>query len=253
MPGHAACRAAALAAACLLLVRLGGCQAPFPAPAAPAPGPAPGPLPAPPPPIASLVPRAPAQVGRAPTGPARPPDTANPHIAYVYGADGLRAALMDSRVQQIVLRSPGSTMPATLVAAGPAWQGPPVTIAAGRNVTISPEPGAPPATLDFANASTPAVVVAAGGALRFAGLVVRAAPPPTARPHPEVAAFFAAPELGSWPTISLEPGAEVRGPGGGLGWAGARRGRSGRAGAGSHAFPPPPRRLRSAPSTPRCT
>lgn len=161
---------------------------------------------------------------------------------FVYGTRGLRAALDDQSITSILLRSrqDGPPIINMTVTPGTEGQGPssgwgsapgPATVAPGRNLTVAPAPvevggtpaaaaGTAGAVLDMRQGPAPAIIVAAGAALRFQGLTLLAAPPfdgrkenmseggvfpPPLTPSP----FYTIPQLGLWPSIVPEPGGEL--------------------------------------------
>ena len=241
-------RRAGVVSALLALARL---STSLSAAAAPPPMPAP-PGPLPPPPARSVAQDGGGGDVLAPA-PAPANSAATGRTVFVYGPRSLRAALDDQAITTILLR-PRQGGPAIINASGGGgapydWGAAagPATIAPGRNLTIAPVnvgggasdggggaasamvvvgTNATGAVLDLRAAPTPAVVIAAGGALRFERMTLLAAAPqdgraaqnhanagqegefpagPAGGPPP----FYATPQLGPWPSLAPEPDAEL--------------------------------------------
>lgn len=158
----------------------------------------------------------------------------------VMDAASFRAALEDDNVSEILIGGGGSSSaPPPLSASSlatstsaslyssslggdidldldPAWprDGPPVVVSPGRTLVLRSADRSNPSSLNFSGGPTPAIVVSKNATLILSQLLVTAAKPPSAaeanKPGKGIAEHYAAPELGSWPSISLEPGSEVR-------------------------------------------
>ena len=174
--------------------------------------------------FSSSLPTANAQQQQRPPSPPPPPSEQAPRhkrSVAVRDAGTFRAALDDGSVSEILLgdAAGGSDAAANDIdlegsEAFPA-EGPPAVIGPGRTLFIRSADGAVPASLNFTGGPTPAIVVARDAALVFSQVLLSAGKPPSAAAAsgPDgggVAKSFAAPELGMWPSISLEPGSEVR-------------------------------------------
>ena len=151
-----------------------------------------------------------------PPPPHSPPPAENPQqnrSVVVRDAGELRAALDDPGVSEILLTDAGLDFDLDGAEAFPV-EGPPAVVGAGRALFIRSLDSKTPASLNFAGGPTPAIVVAREGALVFSQILLTSAKPPSAakakNPGRGIAESFAAPELGMWPSISLEPGSEVR-------------------------------------------
>lgn len=159
------------------------------------PPPPPAPLPAPPP-----VPPAQLNLRRQ-----------NRTVA-VGDAGTLRAALDDESVSEILLQDEGNDIDLDGAEAFPV-AGPPAVIRAGRTLVIRSGSREAPSSLNFTGGPTPAIVVAREGALVFSQILLTSAKPPSAaeaRSSPRgITESYAVPELGLWPSVSLEPGSEV--------------------------------------------
>lgn len=124
----------------------------------------------------------------------------------------LRAALDDASVSEILLQDEGNDLDLDRAEAFPV-AGPPAVIGAGRTLVIRSASRENPSSLNFTGGPTPAIIVARDGALVFSQILLTAAKPPSAAearsPPRGIAETYAAPELGMWPSVSLEPGSEV--------------------------------------------
>lgn len=127
-------------------------------------------------------------------------------------AGSLRAALDDGGVSEILLADTGQDIDLDGAEAFPI-DGPPAVVGAGRTLFVRSSNSRTPASLNFTGGPNPAIVVARDGALIFSELLLTSARPPSAanarNPGRGIAESIAAPELGLWPSISLEPGSEV--------------------------------------------
>ena len=173
------------------------------------------------------------QPSRSSPPPSPAPQTARQNLSVVVRDAGtLRAALDDDDdVSEILLASAGHSVDLANAGAFPA-EGPPAVVGPGRTLVVRSADRASPASLNFTGGPTPAIVVARDAALVFSKILLTSAKPPSAAeakaPAKGIAESFAAPELGMWPSISLEPGSEVRrgegGAGAGFGEGEKRRG-----------------------------
>ena len=172
------------------------------------------------------------QPSRSSPPPSPAPQTARQNLSVVVRDAGtLRAALDDDDVSEILLAGVGDDVDLANAWAFPA-EGPPVVVGPGRLLVVRSADRASPASLNFTGGPTPAIVVARDAALVFSKILLTSAKPPSAAeakaPAKGIAESFAAPELGMWPSISLEPGFEVRrgegGAGAGFGEGEKRRG-----------------------------
>jgi len=172
------------------------------------------------------------QPSRSSPPPSPAPQTARQNLSVVVrDAETLRAALDDDDVSEILLASAGRNVDLANAGAFPA-EGPPAVVGPGRTLVVRSADRASPASLNFTGGPTPAIVVARDAALVFSQILLTSAKPPSAAeakaPAKGIAESFAAPELGMWPSISLEPGSEVRrgegGAGAGFGEGEKRRG-----------------------------
>lgn len=173
------------------------------------------------------------QPSRSSPPPSPAPQTARQNLSVVVRDAGtLRAALDDDDdVSEILLASAGHSVDLANAGAFPA-EGPPAVVGPGRTLVVRSADRASPASLNFTGGPSPAIVVARDAALVFSQILLTSAKPPSAAeakaPAKGIAESFAAPELGMWPSISLEPGSEVRrgegGAGAGFGEGEKRRG-----------------------------
>ena len=151
-----------------------------------------------------------------PPPPPSSPSAVNPRhnrSVVVRDVGALRAALDDSGVSEILLADAGQDIDLDGAEAFPI-DGPPAVVGAGRTLFIRSSDRNTPASLNFTGGPTPAIVVARDGALVFSQILLTSARPPSAakarNPGRGIAESFSAPELGMWPSVSLEPGSEVR-------------------------------------------
>ena len=132
----------------------------------------------------------------------------------VRDAGTLRAALDDGSVSEILLADAGRDIDLAGAEASFPIGGPPAVIGPGRTLVVRSSDGAFPASLNFTGGPTPAIVVRRDAALVFTQILLTSAKPPSSAeakaPPKGIAESFAVPQLGMWPSISLEPGSEVR-------------------------------------------
>jgi len=131
----------------------------------------------------------------------------------VRDVDAFRSALDDDSVSEIMLADAGRVIDLDGAAAFPV-DGPPAVIGPGRVLVVRSAYRTTPASLNFTGGPTPAIVVARDAALVFSQLLLTSGQPPSAdearRPPRGIVEHYAVPQLGIWPSVSLEPGSEVR-------------------------------------------
>ena len=146
-----------------------------------------------------------------PTPPPPPPGPRLNRTVTVRDAGAFRAALDDGSVSEILVSD--DDMDIEGAEAFPK-DGPPAIIHSGRTLFIRSADRAAPSSLNFSGGQTPAIVVSRDAALVFSQILLTSAKPPATaeagKPPVGIAENYAAPELGMWPSVSLEPGSEVR-------------------------------------------